>query len=376
MPFEVIYHDERRTYGLEGASPFRLLLHRMNFGWDARAKLYQMMIPRLRDANGSTPERLFQQYVRRLRRRGMLARSTAEVAEVLLEEMSEHGRKMAPAMKPLIPADEFAIIDAGEKGGDLAQALENLLEQRRRAAHIIKANRKVVLLIASFCAILSATLWVMAKFAIPKLLPFAQSMSHRQSASETVILTATNWITGTGPLWTIAVVVAMALAVVTSLKRLTGPLRLFLEKIPPWSTYRAIEGYIWLSTYIILVRAGTPETQVLEEQAKTASPWLRERLNGLADLMGQHALLFPLALEESGFQFPSPDMIDDIANSWGGSKDGYDRLLASSKLWADDIEMAAVQRAERLRIAGFALMWLITGALTLATDTFVPLDSM
>ena len=84
MPFEVIYHDERRTYGLEGVSPFRLLLHRMNFGWDARAKLYQMMIPRLRDANGSTPERLFEQYVRRLRRRGMLARSTAEVVEVLV----------------------------------------------------------------------------------------------------------------------------------------------------------------------------------------------------------------------------------------------------------------------------------------------------
>lgn len=67
-------------------------------------------------------------------------------------------------------------------------------------------------------------------------------------------------------------------------------------------------------------------------------------------------------------------MIDDIANAWGGSTDGYDRLLASSKLWADDIEQAAIQRTEWLRTIGFTVMWIIAGALTFATDTFIPLD--
>ena len=376
MPFEVIHHEQPRSYGLEKATPLTLFIHRMNFSWTARSKLYQMMIPRLRDKNGSTSERLFEQYERRLRRRGLLAKSTADVVHVLLEEMTEHARKMAPALRSLVPADEFAILDAGERGGDLAQALENLLEQRRRTANIVKANRKVILLILAFCGILGATLWVMATFAIPKLLPFAHALSNRQSSSEKLILAATGWITSTGPIWAVAVVGLCAVAVVWSFRNLTGPVRLLLERIPPWSTYRAVEGYIWLSTYIILVRSGSPETQVLEDQMRTASPWLRERLSRLADLMGQHAFLFPVALEESGFLFPSPDMIDDIANSWGGAKDGYDRLLTSSKLWADDIEQAAIQRTERLRTIGFLIMWIVTGALTLATDTFMPLDRL
>ncbi|KXV34248.1 pilus biosynthesis protein PilR [Gluconobacter thailandicus] len=374
MPFEVISHEAPRSYGLENATPFTLLGHRLNFGWAVRAKLYQMMIPRLRDKNGTTPERLFEQYARRLRRRGIVGRSAATVVELLLEEMTEHARKLAPAMRPLIPADEFAIIDAGERSGDLAQALENLLEQRRRTANIVKANRKVALLLLAFIGLFGGTFWIIGKFAIPSLLPFAHAFSKRQTGSQQTLLAVTGWVTGTGPLWVISGVIVVCAVVFWSFRRLTGPLRLALEKIPPWSTYRAIEGYIWLSTYIILVRAGAPETSVLEDQMKTASPWLRERLSKLAELMGQHAYLFPVALEESGFQFPSPDMIDDIANAWGGSTDGYDRLLASSKLWADDIEQAAIQRTEWLRTIGFTVMWIIAGALTFATDTFIPLD--
>jgi len=376
MSFEIIMHERPAAPGIATISSFRLAVLRLNFPWRARCKLYEMMIPRLRDDHGSTPDILLALYMRRLERRGILGRSTAATVAAVLSEVRDNGKTLADSLKPLIPISEFAIIDAGERGGDIALALESLITQKRRLANIYRANRRVLLTVAFFAALFLTTLYVMAVFAIPTLEPFARLMSSRRGTSEIMIVAATDWVKGSGPWWVLGILTTIIIAILFSLSRLTGRVRLILERIPPWSTYRAIEGYVWLYTYIILVRSGMSETKVLENQLLTASPYLRERLSVFQILMEQQAMLLPTALEESGFMFPSPDMIDDIGNSWGGGKDDFPRLLVSAELWANDIEREAVQRAEALRIIGFLLMWLLTGALTLATDTFIPLDRM
>jgi len=373
MSFEITYLESEALRGLDSLAGLERIRLQAAFGWKVRRKLYSMMIPRLRESNGTTPERLLRRFAKRMQRR-LFGKGAAQAVELLRAEMLDGGKKFAPAFRPLIPADEYFIIDAGERAGDIATALELLVDLRGRTTKIMAATRKTYLTLAGFLLMLYGTIWAIAKYAIRNLVTFSQAASSTRTASQDFLIAATDWINGSGPAYVGAGLLLATAAVYASLRFLTGPMRLLLERLPPWSTYRAIQGYIWLATYIILVRSGRPETLVLQEQAEKASPWLRERLAAVAELMGQHARLFPAALEECGFNFPSPDIIDDIDDAWGGAEGGYDRLLISSRTWADEIERAALDRAEAVKTGGYLAMFVVSGLIAIAIDTFVPID--
>jgi len=372
MAFQILHEDKRADRGMGGLTGIARLGARIDFRWKRRAGLYAMMVPRLREKNGLTPERLFAKYAQRLRR--TYRKATARIVERVLYEMTDEGRRLAASLRPVIPRDEYAIIHAGEVGGDIATALELLLDLRARTRRIVKATLRLYGTILVYAGLIFGTLYIMANYAIRPLEAFAKMSGGAPSSSQIWLMAATAWISGWGPTIVASLFALFVALTIASLTRLTGPVRVKLERFPPWSTYRAIQGYVWLATYIILVRAGRPETQVLEEQAERASPWLRERLSAIAELMGLHAKLFPVALEESGFHFPSPDMIDDIGNAWGGDDDAYERLLRSSRTWADEIEESALWRAETMKGVGMIVMYVLVAMLGLAINDFVPIN--
>lgn len=75
----------------------------------------------------------------------------------------------------------------------------------------------------------------------------------------------------------------------------------------------------------------------------------------------------PEAMEDSGFAFPSAEVIDDIEASWGGTG-AYDRLLQSSRAWADEIEFTTLEQAAAAKGFANAMMMLIAGALIVASN--------
>ena len=375
MAFEVVYHEQSRPVGLAGLPAFRKAVHRLNFGWGARRLFYDMLIENLREDNGSPLEVLIELYVRHLSRRGMTGRATAEVLTALHDEMHDHSQSFARSIRPLISVPEFAIIDAGEKGGELPSALESLISQRERINRMNWAYLKVFGLIAFYAVMIFGTIYFMAIETVPMLVPFAHMMSRRPNTSQVFLLGLTGWVQSTGPIWVVSVVLLLAAVILASLSRVTGKTRLYLEYLPPWSTYRATQGYIWLSTFLILVRAGVAETQVLQDQIQHASPWLRERLVRIENLMSTHALLLPAALVESGLNFPSPGMVDEIAIRWGGKQSGDDRLAKASERWANGIERAALNRAQTVQYVGLLLVWIVTGALSYSSATFISTDN-
>lgn len=330
-----------------------------------------MLIPRLASAHNSTPIQLYDLYIRRLNRRGGTAKGTARVITMIRDEMQIHTRGFAESLKLLVPREEYAIIVAGEESSDIPTALSNLMKLRERSDKINRANRKAFGTIATYYFLILATFWAVAKFSLPTLEPFARSRAQSPSTSQSFILTGAHWATGYGPILMTMIVIALLALIRLSFSRLTGPVRMRLEKFPPWSTYRATQGFIWLSTFLILVRSGQSETKVLRNQIEMAHPWLKERLVRIEELMTVHALLLPAALDACGFQFPSPDMIDEIANDWGGAEAGYDRMSESNELAADESEAAALRRAAIISATGTIIMWLLTGALTLASYTFI-----
>lgn len=370
MAIEILTQDRNTAKGMQGLTPFGRLLALYTFRWGHRELLYEIMIPRMKGRKPTTPERLFERHIQRLRRTRRSA--TAAILARAHFDMTQQGRKLARALQPVIPRDEYAIITAGEASGQIATALALLVDLRRRTRRIVSATLRMYGSFLLYVLLLIGTMIFTARQALPSLQAMMELSQSPPTPSQRHLISAAHWATGNGPAYLGLILLVLGLALLSSLFLLTGRARVFLERFPPWSTYRGLHGYIWLSTFVILVRSGRSETRVLEQQAEYASPWLRERLDRLALLMGHHAKLLPAALDESGFLFPSPDMIDDIDAKWAGDSESYDSLLESCAIWADEIEKSAVRRARTVELVCTLTVYFLVAEMTAQLYGFVP----
>ena len=92
---------------------------------------------------------------------------------------------------------------------------------------------------------------------------------------------------------------------------LTGPLRKFLDKIPPWSLYRLFSGVSWILSLAALTKSGTPISQGLASLRRDSTPYLRERIDLTLDYMSEGDNL-GTALKQTGFNFPDKETIGDL----------------------------------------------------------------
>lgn len=131
-----------------------------------------------------------------------------------------------------------------------------------------------------------------------------------------------------------------------SLRRATGHFRVILERFPPWSIYRDVQGYVWITAFLSLVLAKVPDKEALRIQAVGASPWLKERLDAILTNLTINGLTFPDSLLATGFEFPSPRIIDDVEANWV-SKEGYIRLHETATVWANATEQRTIAFANK-----------------------------
>ncbi|MBB2156620.1 pilus biosynthesis protein PilR [Gluconacetobacter diazotrophicus] len=368
MSFQII-HSQARTHRPDSQfDGIHLILARMWFGWRVRKGLYEMMGPRIAEdvGSGSTPERLCAAYARRLRRRRR--NQAASVMESIVSDMELHSKRLAGALRPVVPDDEYFILEAGESGSNIPAMLDLLLNMRANNAAIFAAYRKLALVMSMYGVMVYGAIYSIAAFALPDMQKTA-ALSHEQRSAAGQILDEFAAITaGNAPYYVIGIIGALTIAMYLSLTRLTGPARLLLERLPPWSIYRNIQGYVWLTTFVVLMQAGNrPETRIIQEQASMASPWLRERLDALAECMGLHAMHLPRALEQTGFNFPSSEMIDDIDTAWGSGSGGYEKLLRKSDTWAREMVKTATATADVLMTIGTISVWIISGIVMLGS---------
>lgn len=75
--------------------------------------------------------------------------------------------------------------------------------------------------------------------------------------------------------------VGLILFAIVSMPRLTGRVRFYLDKIPPLTVYRIVQGAIFLYNVCVLLEAGVSKVEILDDMSKRASPYMRERIDGV-----------------------------------------------------------------------------------------------
>ena len=105
---------------------------------------------------------------------------------------------------------------------------------------------------------------------------------------------------------------AALVAICLSFPFWTGSLRRLADRCIPWSIYRLSVGTVWLYTIATRMQAGQQLSQILAGMVKQkSSPYLREIVAAILR-HSRHGEDFGSALQASGMDFPSREIVDDL----------------------------------------------------------------
>lgn len=185
------------------------------------------------------------------------------------------GSSFAEALGAYISIEEYQTLFAGEEAGNLAQAFEDATRVADAKGSMLKAMSSmfypmvlIAMVVIMFCVISFKLVPALKSAADPKYWGgFAKALYY-----------IAEFTTGAGIPFAVAMVLGVCFFVY-SLPRLTGPLRDRLDKLPGYSTYRLMQGSIFLLNVAVLIRNGVKLHDALISLRDSANPYLAERID-------------------------------------------------------------------------------------------------
>lgn len=336
------------------------------FSWSVRQGLYRHLSVQVK--NTIPVEDALDSYRVRLQRRKRVS-SDKIVSDV--SRRMRNGATLSAALADWIPADEANIISSGELSGKLPQALVLLIDSKRRVASVNKAVKSAMMRPLIYALAVYAFVWSIASFVLPDL----QYAVPRERAHGNVALLYV--ISDLATSWFAVVPGVLALiatcAIKYSLPRWGGRYRIAAERYFPYNFYRDIQGYAWLMGFTALLRAGMADVNILKKQSALASPWLRERLRAIGWRMDNGDSL-AIALSSKGkggmpaFDFPNPDIVDDIT-SMAGFADFPVRITEVASQWIEELQEEMERKATKFGYWAEGIMYgVVTFLLVVIND--------
>lgn len=276
----------------------------------------------------------------------------------------DNGEKVGSALSEWVSDGESMMIMAGEDAGDLHKMLLQISDNLEKKGAMLGALMGLlypVILGMMVCAILTM-------FGIVIVPQFAQIVPPENWTGAGYSLYIMSQVVINYGIFIAISVVAFIIAIIAFLPIWIGPTRVFFDKIPPWSIYRMIKGGDFLVSLNTLMSAGARLEDTLKKLKFNASPWLRERIDSIFYNVS-NGLKLGSAMEKSGHQFPSQDIIDDLV-IYEKLSDMNKSIGIIAKEW---IEEGVVSVKKQVAIISFIIMlmmggvavWLLAGMFSL-----------
>ncbi len=272
-------------------------------------------------------------------------RALAAVTYDCYREVAD-GKPLSKALAKWVPYQEYTLIAAGERSGDLKTSFDN-------CGKIITAKQDIVgaiLLATVYPSFLMAMVCVMLVMVSTKLVPKLARTSNPEtwSGAAAFLYEMSQYVVHYGAI-TLAGILIFLFLVFASLPYLRGGLRVHLDKLPPWSVYRMLHGSTCLLNVGVMIQANVSLQDSLRMMAAEASPWLRERLNAAFYGLGIGGNL-GVALSKAGYDFPDKKAVQFLMILSG--KDGFEDALSNfGDRWLKK-SIKQIQSAAKMAIAG------------------------
>jgi type II secretory pathway component PulF len=118
-----------------------------------------------------------------------------------------------------------------------------------------------------------------------------------------------------------------------SMPRWTGRVRVWADRIPPYSLYRMAVGVGFMLTVSAMTKANVTFTDTLRALLRDANPWYRERLTRTLQLMNNGRNLGE-ALYQAGHDFPDGEAVLDL-RAFAGLAGFEVRMQKMGEKWID-----------------------------------------
>ncbi|HFS8112822.1 TPA: type II secretion system F family protein [Enterobacter asburiae] len=272
-----------------------------------------------------------------------------------------NGQSFSRALEGWAPANEISVLEAGEISGRFEKAAQDVI-------FIYQSGRRIKSALAGLIyplVLIGTTILYLYIFGNEVIPSFAAILPTEQWTGTGSTLAGLSDFVQNGLLITLITIAVIITIMLTTLGRWTGKFRSRVDKIPPWSIYRLVMGSNFLISLGALMGAGISVPDALQIISRNASPWYRERVIAARQEVLNGARNIGDALNRTGYEFPSWEMIIDIRAyaSLAGFEDMLDKL---SKQWLDDAVIAISKQMDVVRniaiiVMGLLFMWIAAG---------------
>jgi len=332
---------------------------RLQFGASGRLRVYRKFAKML--SNGLPLLKLLEELHQRASDNG---RRPDEAMAIILGEWRrtvQNGRMLSEAMDWWVPKSEQMIIMAGEQAGRLEAGLDAVVKVVEAGSAIRRAIVGGLAYPTVILTLLLGYIYLFGVQVIPQFSRIVDPASWRGAAKSLHVMSTLvqQWML---PL--VLLLAAAIVAVVVSMPRWRGSVRVWLDRVPPYSIYRLVVGSSFLMSFAALQGAGLTVERSLVRLSDLAGPWLRERMDGA--LLGiKSGLNCGEALRQTGYGFPSKEIVDDLCVYAEFS--GFANAL---QLLADEWMTEGVTTISRqmkllngfsIALLAIVIAWLVTG---------------
>ncbi len=239
--------------------------------------------------------------------RGRYPRKAAALALKEWFERDRAGESLSEAMVGWVPLSELFMIKAGEEAGQVALAMQQILEMGDRSKEMKGAIIQAVGYPVFMLMLLGAVLWL---FGVNMIEPMRQMAPPQVIASMGSLASVSDYIRSWG-LLTLVFVIGLMVGLAMLMPVWRGHVRAMFDMFPPWSWYRLWQGSAFLLSMSALLQAQVSLKRALEVLEVQANPWLKQRIAATREEVMRGRNLGE-ALRQTNYNFPDPQLALDL----------------------------------------------------------------
>lgn len=329
---------------------FARFIYQATFSEQDRIEIYDDFRQYLLD--GRPAKDVYQKLIDNYSRRG---KKPGDAIAQILSECADNlnsGFGLSDSLREWIPDQELSIIESCDLAGRPADGFMNAItiaDGTGRIRRIVKTTAGISAYLTLLSIGVVALFCIMLVPAILQSVPLSQ-WNTLQTGVYYFYLLLTEWW------WLMLACLAGVVALVLfSLPRLTGPLRFFLDRFPPWSIYRRIQGAAFIMNVNAMGEAEIPiERAIGSMKASTRSAWLYERLEALERAISAGEENLGQALNVTGYEFPDERAIIKLQSLFE-TKNSEGSLKRFAATWLDRTVSSVERTGDRMRIVSLML---------------------
>ena len=271
-----------------------------------------------------------------------------------------NGKTFSDALKGWAPDRERLMLSVGDSS-DLEGALLNLIKVTEGITKMIRPIIGAITYPTILMMMAVLIIYAIGVYMVPPMLDAAPNTKWSGLAKDLVDLS--DWIKNNW-LFAFSIVPVVMLIIYLTISIWTGPVRVLVDKLPPWSLYKVFVGISWLLSLSALIRSGTPVSTAMTSLRKDSTRYLKEKIDKTliyinnGDNLGQ-------ALDKTKFNFPDAEVVADLKVY--SELDNFEEALDNlANEWLEESVYLIERRASVLNMValltvGGVIAWAVMG---------------